>query len=454
MIYMKFVKHTLFIAAVAVFSLPAFAQTNAKTGVAAQAATVTEFEVNGLKVLLKRRESAPTFAGGLFFRGGVRNQTAAESGIEGFALSVATEAGRKYNRQQVRRQIAATGGSIGAGAGRDYSSVAFVSTAQNFDRIWDIFADVTLDPAFAATDVERVRQQIIAGLREAETSPDGALNSAAERIVNAGHPYAVVPSGTIETINKFKAQDLKNYHKGLLQTSRMLLVIVGDIDPEVLKAKVTQTFGKLPVGNYKETPMPTLKWDEPSVDIMPRTIPTNYVLGTFTAPALNNPDYYAMSVASTILKEMVYSEVRQRRQLSYAPAAEFNNYAANSGTIYVTSVDANQSVQVMLEQIRRIQTERLQDEAISGMAGQFLTTYYLSQETNVAQVKELAQYELIGGGWRKAFDFIDRIQEVKASDVQRVARRYMNNIRFVVIGDGNAVNKEIFMRSAPLVPAM
>lgn len=447
---MKFAKFILFIAAFAVISIPASAQTTGAKSVADQASTVTEFEVNGLKVLLKRRASAPTFSGGLFFRGGVRNIKAENAGIENFALTAATEAGRKYDRQQVRRQLASTGSSIGAGAGRDYSSVAFVSTTQNFDRIWDIFADVALAPAFADADVERVRQQILAGLREAETSPDAALHSAADRIIYSGHPYSVEASGTIQTITKFKAQDLKNYHKGLLQTSQMLLVIVGDIDPNVLKAKVTQTFGKLPVGTYKEAPMPQLSWTEPTVDVTQRAIPTNYVLGTYSAPSLSNPDYYAMRVANTILQQIVYEEVRQKRQLSYAPSADLNNFAANSGTIYVTSVDANQSVNVMLDQIRMLQTEQLQDEAISGMAGQFLTTYYLSQETNAAQVRELALYELIGGGWRRSFDFIDRIQAVKPGDVQNVARKYMKNIRFAVIGDSKAVNEQIFKRSTAI----
>lgn len=451
---MRSAKYFLFIAAFSFLSIPLSAQTAAGTGVAAQAAKVTEFEVNGLKVLLKRRESAPTFAGGLFIRGGVRNQKADNAGIENFALSAATEAGSKFNRQQVRRQLAATGSTIGAGAGRDYSTIAFVSTTQNFDRIWDIFADVTLTPAFASADVERVRQQILAGLRESETSPDAALHTASDRVVFGSHPYSVDSTGTIPTISGLEARDLRNYHKEIMQTSRMLLVIVGDIDPDELKAKVTQTFGKLPVGNYKETPMPKLEFSAPTIDVTQRSIPTNYVLGTYAAPSLRDPDYYAMRVATTILQQVVYEEVRLKRQLSYAPAAELNNSAANTGTIYVTSVDANQSVSVMLEQIRMLQTQMLTNEAIDGMAGQFLTTYYLSQETNVAQARELAQYELIGGGWKNAFSFIDRIQAVRPSDIQIVARKYMNNIRFVVIGNPKMVDEQIFKRSAPLVPAM
>ncbi len=444
-LFMIIAKRTITILVLSfVLTAAAAAQTGKIDNIAQQASLVTEFEVNGMKVLVKRRASAPTFAAGLFVRGGVRNYTEANAGIENFALSVATEAGKKFNRQQVRRQIASTGSSIGAGSSRDYSSIAFVSTRENFDRMWELFADVAIDPAFAADDVERIRQQLIAGLREAETSPDAALQAAQERSIYAGHPYALNPNGTIKNVSAFTAADLRNYHRSLMQTSRLLLVVVGDIDAEQLKAKVTQSFGKLPRGNYKEAPLPPLDFSRPTVDVTTRNIPTNYVQGTFAAPSLNNPDYFAMRVATTILQQLVYEEVRVKRQLSYAPNAELNNFGANTGTIYVTSVDANQSVQVMLAQVNDLKTRSLNDQMIAGMAGQFLTNYYVAQETNSAQVAELARYELIGGGWRNSFEFLNKIREVTAKDVQAVANKYMKNVRFVVIGNPQTIDEKIF----------
>jgi len=58
---------------------------------------------------------------------------------------------------------------------------------------------------------------------------------------------------------------------------------------------------------------------------------------------------------------------------------------------------------------------------------EFLTKYYLGQETNSAQVGELVKYELLGGGWRNSFDFIDRLKSVTPEDVQRVSQKYMKN---------------------------
>ena len=72
----------------------------------------------------------------------------------------------------------------------------------------------------------------------------------------------------------------------------------------------------------------------------------------------------------------------------------------------------------------------------------------MGQETNAAQAGDLAQSELIGGGWRNSLEFIDRLRAVTPADVQRVARKYMRNIRFVVLGDPKAVDTNIFTNQA------
>jgi zinc protease len=426
---------TIFVLAVAGFAQPA----------ATSAASVTEFEVNGLKVILKRRASAPTVSVGLFLRGGVRNLTDKTAGIEYLMLSSAVEAGQNVPRQTLRRELARTGSTLNASAASDFSVVALAATRENFDRIWKLFADVTMKPLFDAADVDRVREQMVTGLREQESVPDGALDTLEEQIIYAGHPYANDPSGTIATLSAITPAQLRDYHKRSMETSRLLLVVVGDIDAAELKTKVASTFATLPKGNYQETPLPALDFSKPSLNVVARPLPTNYIKGDFAAPPLNSPDYYPMRVAMSILASRIFEEVREKRQLSYAPNAEMGSLAANSANIYVTAVDANQAVEVMLKEIERIKRESVSSEELTAAASEFLTNYYLKQQTNAAQTGDLARYELIGGGWRNSFEFIPRIREVSPESIRAVANKYMKNIRFVVIGDPSAIDRSVFV---------
>src|SRR5260221_3048454 len=171
------------------FACIGLAQTGKIENIAAQAAQVTEFDVNGCKALGKPRPPAATVAAGLFLRGGVRNIDAKTAGIENLMLSVAVEGGKKYPRQILRRELARTGSSISAAANQDYSAVSLASTRENFDHLWDIFTDLVINPAFVPEDVTRIKQQVLTGLRESETSPDQALETLQDHVIYAGHPY-------------------------------------------------------------------------------------------------------------------------------------------------------------------------------------------------------------------------------------------------------------------------
>jgi predicted Zn-dependent peptidase len=412
--------------------------------VAKQAALVSEFDVNGLKVLLKRREGSLTVAAGLFIRGGASNINAQNAGIETLMLSVATEASQNFPREKMRGELARMGTVIGSSSNNDYSVLSLATTRMHFDRSWQIFADVALHPSFTKEDVALVQQRQVVSLSDDTDNPDVYLQKLQERVAYAGHPYLNDTSGTPETVSKLTPEDLRNYHAKLMETSRLLLVIVGDLNPSDVKDLVAASFGKLPRGTYKPEAIPQLAFDKSSVEVTPRELPTNYIQGLFTAPSLTSPDIYAMRIASSMLRDRVFEEVRVKRNLSYAPDAFLRTQAANVGGLYVTAVDANQSIRVMLSEITRLQTEPVSADDIHAVIAQYLTTYYLGQETNAAQAGELAQYELIGGGWRNSVDFLEKLEAVTPADVQRVSQKYMKNIRFVVLGNPRSIDTGVF----------
>jgi len=423
-------------------------QENVHSVVAKQAALVSEFEINGMKVLLKRREGSLTVAAGLFIRGGTANINAENAGIETLMLNAATEATTNFPRAKMRSELSRMGTVIGSSSNNDYSVLSLATTRMHFDRSWEIFSDVVLRPAFTKEDVALVQERQVVSLSDDTDNPDVYLQKLQERVAYAGHPYLNNTSGTPQTVAKLTPQDLRQYHQKLMETSRLLLVIVGDLNPNDVRGLVTASFGKLPRGNYAVKLVPQLAFDKSTVEVTPRELPTNYIQGLFAAPSLTSPDIYAMRVASSLLRDRVFEEVRVKRNLSYAPDAFLRTQAANVGGLYVTAVDANQSIRVMLSEITRLQMEPVSADDIQAVVAQYLTTYYLGQETNAAQAGELAQYELIGGGWRNSVNFLEKLTAVTPADIQRVSQKYMRNIRFVVLGNPRSVDAGVFTGQA------
>ena len=407
---------------------------------------VTEFTVNGLKVLVKQRPASQTVAAGLFIKGGARNVTAENAGIEALTLDLATEATANFPREVLRRELARTASGVSYAVNYDYSVLSLGTTRQHFDRAWEIFVDAALRPSLTPEDFELIKRRRVSSLGDDLDSPDSTLAILGAAAEYAGHPYQNDPRGTIASVGRITLDDVRKYHQQLLQTSRLLLVVVGDLDPGELQKKVAAAFSKLPVGSYQAAPPPPLVFASPTLAVTKRDIPTNYVQGTYSAPSPTSPDIYPMRVATSILRNRIFEEVRQKRNLSYAPDASLNEYAANTGGIYVTAVDANQSVKVMFGEIEKLQTENISSEEIRATAQSFLTQHYLDQETNAAQAGELARYELIGGGWRNSAALLDRLRAVTPQDVRRVANTYMKNLQFIVVGDPAKIDRQIFLR--------
>jgi predicted Zn-dependent peptidase len=433
-------------AALVIFAASLASAQPPRTTVTGQRSLVSEFDVNGLKVLVKRRPGSMTVAAGLFFRGGTRVLPKDSPGLENFMLSVATEGSRKYPRTALRRELASTGSNISGGSNYDFSVLALASTREYFERTWDIFTDIALNPAFDPADVDLTRSKIITGLQGREDDPDNQLQRLVDRTLLLPTSYGEDPNGTIESLSRYKAADLRSYHSKLMETSRMLLVIVGDLDAEMIRSAVTASFGKLPRGNFRAPAVPKIDFERSTLDVVRRDLPTNYVNGMFPAPSLGDPDYPAMRVAINLLRERVFEEVRVKRNLSYAPNADMGTLAANTGSIYVTAVDANQAVSLMLDEIEDLKTTLVDPREISAVGGHFLTTYLIERETNAAQARDLATYELIGGGWGNSFNFLESVQNVTPVQVRDAARKYMKNIRFMVIGNPQQIDRARFIR--------
>lgn len=435
------------ITAAPAFEAGALAQTAgvARAKAAAQTgAAVTEYNVNGLKVLVKRRPGSLTVAAGLFIMGGSRNLTVDNAGIEVVMLDASSEASLNFPRSRMRDELSRMATVIGSTSNEDYSVLSLGCTRANFERSWRIFADVALHPAFTAEDVALVKDRHLAALRSEADDPDSYLELLESRVAYSGHPYANRPAGTVEAVSRITPQSLRAYHDRVFTTSQLLLVVVGDLDPAAVRGLAAASIAKLPRGSYKAERAPALVFSEPTLNITSQSLPTHYVQGFFAAPAPDNPDIYPMRIAMSILHDRVFEEVRVKRNLSYAPDAFMRSNQANVGGLYVTAVDANQAIRVMLNEVAKLQSRPVDADEIGQSLGQFLTNHYIAEETNAAQAGVLARYEIIGGGWRNADIFIDRLRTVTPADVQRVAQKYLRNIRFVVLGDPAGINKQIF----------
>jgi len=405
----------------------------------------SDFEINGLHVIVRRNTATDVIAANLYLLGGAQQLTPQTQGIEALMLAASGKGSRKYPGSRLRQELARLGSQISVGVGEDFSTYGLKAVRQNIDSSWAIYSDRLMSPTMAAADIDLIKSQMITELQQGEISPDALVSRLADSVAFTGHPYGLATDGTAQSLTGLSAVHIREYMQRTLVTTRMLLVVVGNIDRPKVEQLVRATFATLPRGEYVwKAPAPATS--RKAAVVRPVSLPTNYVLGYYSGPAATVEDYNALRLASAIIAGRFFTEIRSKRNLSYAADAPFLERAIATGGVYVTTVDPNQSLGIMRNEITRLQTDLIDRDGLDRLVEQFITEYFLKNETNADQASFLARAAIYQGDYRAADRFVADLRRVNPDDIRRAARQYMRNFSFAYVGDPAKIDRSLFDR--------
>jgi len=406
-----------------------------RTKAALHDSLTTSYEVAGVRVIHRLTPANDVVAANVYLLGGVRQINNDNAGIEPLLLEASDRGTREYGGDKVRTTLSRLGSTIVVDPETDWTMFGLRATRDGFDSTWSVLASRLMHPTLDSAQVQLIRQQLLAAVRQRGDNPDALVSFMADSFAFAGHPYARSTLGTETSLDHLTVAALKRYHEEQIVKSRMLVVIVGNVARPQVEKLITRTLAKLPTGNYKWTLPDTLPVRGAGFAIERRSLPTNYILGYYLGPPAGSKDYQALRVAAAVLSGQLFAEIRSRRNLTYAVDAPFVERAIASGGLYVTTVSPDTTLALMRQQITALQQGTIDREALERLVQQFITEYFLNNETNAEQANFLARAQLYRGDFRIADLFVDELREVSPEDVQRVARRYMRDVRFAYVGD-------------------
>jgi predicted Zn-dependent peptidase len=413
------------------------------------AAPVVEGEVMsatvfGIHVLVQHIPGAAFAAGQLYVRGGSRNWTAGNAGIEEIAFRVmATGGTTALDKGALSRRLAALGASLSGDAHIDFSGLYMKAPVSAWDDAFALMVDAFLNPALPPEDIEVARTQILAELHHEQESPEGQVWASLRTQLFAGHPYANRPNGTVESVSGLRADDIGPYLRNLREASRLVFVAAGDLDGAHVVDQVRNAFSALPRGAYVDAPLSPIAFGAPHVATLERKLPASYSESVFPAPRWGDPDFVVGLVAMGGLSSRLEEQVRAKPTCT-VEAYVNDNVAIPLGVLGVTAATPNVAIKVVLDEVRRLQAQPMGAEELAGIKSMVVTGYVERHETPDGQAASLADALLFGGDWHLARTFLDRARSVTAADVQLFATKYMVHLQTAVVGDPSKVDQALF----------
>jgi predicted Zn-dependent peptidase len=442
----------------AVMSVGAEAQKNPPIAYRGAPQNVKQFEVGGIPVILRPTGPANhVVAAKLFIKGGLAALPAGVSpAVQQLALELPPLSGpQSMDRQAYRRLIDRMVTGIVPSDERDFSTLLLRCVDENFDRSWDLFTGVILQPRFDETELRNAKSRLVSGIRNRLASPESYAEYLADSAFFYGHPYGRLAQEA--DVAPIDASTLEEYYRKLYVKSRLLLVVVGNIDSADLHRKIAGSLAKLPQGNYVDIDVPQPVNGMTSNLIIRRPLgrtegsPTTYIVARHLAPNKSDSLYYPMLRLASFVSGSLFREIRIERNLSYAPDADVVFLNSSYGDISMSTTLPDSAWRTAKrEVIDFFRDYVIAEEYMKSGMSSWITSNYMREQTNESQAHELGVAQIYTGSWTNAFRTIDALRSMSSEEMNEAARRYMQNFTIAVVGDPRNVTPSVFLPASDM----
>ncbi|HKY05713.1 MAG TPA: pitrilysin family protein, partial [Blastocatellia bacterium] len=408
---------------------------------------------NGLRLVMAEDHRMPLVTARLSLTVGSADDPEGSAGLAEAIAHLVTEGAGRRDSEELAREVERLGARLSAAAADDYSSIGFASIAENAERMIELLADVVLRPTFADEEVALFKENRIQELKVQRQEPAFVVSEQFNRLVYGSHPYAV-SAPTPETVAAMTRSQIASYYRSRYTPSGSVIVIVGDFDSKKIEDRVKSAFGEWPKASAARTESVSMPEPAPRriylVD-RPGSEQADFRIGGL-AISRSHPDYFALLVANAILGDgassRLFLNIRERKGYAYEVNSQVNA-PRQRGTFFGESQTRTEvtsaAIKEMLAEFQRMRRERVTARDLENAKSYLTGLFSLILSTQGGLVSQMAETRLLGLGPDYLSSYRARISAVTAEQVQRVAQKYIQPDRavIVVVGDAAKLKKAL-----------
>lgn len=402
-----------------------------------------EMMIDGVKVIVQPVDNEIVQIQTVF-KGGVQNYDTSKAGIEDLAIRALTECGTANDdKNSFKNKLDKVSGQIYGNAGMDFSNFNLNCIKEDLNTVWPLYVDALTKPRFDEKEFDRIKQDAINSIKEQESQPDYSINRLAKNTAFAGMNYAKDPSGTESSVKSITVAGAKDFYKSIATKSRMIIVVVANLDKSEIEQKVHDLLTALPAGKPFVFKKESFSAKATTFKAEKKDFATNYIQAVTGGPAPQAKDYDAFLLAMRIFYDRHFLEVRTNNGLSYAPYTYFDGGLTPSANIVVSTTDPNKYIQVLNKLIDKTK-KGFTEEEVKNMKTGYITWQYYKDETNAAQANSLASNEVLHNNWRRSINLNEELKNITAKDVSAAFNKYLTKMSWVYQGDPAKVNSKLY----------
>lgn len=404
---------------------------------------VTLTSPGGIPAWLVQDDSIPFTALEIQFRGGTSLDAPGKRGAVNLMAALLEEGAGDLDAQGFAEARDALAAEFRFRAWSDSVGVSVKVLTENRDEAMALLRSALVSPRLDPDAVERVRGQVLAGLRSDEKDPDTLASQAFNAAAFGDHPYATSGDGTIESVTALTRDDLLAAHAATLARNRLYVSAAGDISAEELGLLIDRLVADLPATG---TPMPgAAAWmAKGGVAVTDFPAPQSTVLFGHQGMKRDDPDFFAAVILNEVLgggrfSARLMTELREKRGLTYGVGTSLvpmDHAEMLVGQFSASNDKVAEAIDVVRAEWARLATEGVTEEELEATKTYLTGSYPLRFDGNGPIASILVGMQMEGMTPDYVLTRNDKIRAVTLEDVKRVAARLLtpDALSFVVVG--------------------
>ena len=412
---------------------------------------------NGLTVLVADLPGRPLVSASMIIPVGAADEPATDGGAAVLAARALTEGTERYHAIGLTEAAERLGASLHAEAGWDATSVGVDVPSARLAAALELLAEVLLRPTFPRDDVDRLRDERLNDLLQAQADPRRRADETYIGTIYApASPYHRPAGGTRETVERLDDGVARRAYERVLDPARATLVIGGDLGGQDVVAMAERLFGAW--ARHERAVAPTEVIDQGAgtgrlvrVVHRPGSVQTEIRVG-HPGLARRVPDYHAVTVMGAILGGLFNSrlnmQLREAKGYTYGAGAGFEMRRGAGPFTARAAVNTEVTVPAVLDtlsELERMRDTRVTDEELASARDFLVGVFPLRFETPGAVVAALSGLAVHDLGLDELTDYRSRVEAVAIDAIEAAARAHLHVDRaaIVLVGDVDAFGSDL-----------
>jgi len=412
---------------------------------------------NGVPVWIVEQHEVPVAQVNLVVLSGSTDEPTGKYGIANLAASMLMEGAGSRSSLEFADAIDFLGADLNAASASDLSTVRLHAPVARLADALPLMADVVQRPIFAQPDLDRLRQQRLTTIVQARDDPNTIAALAFARVLyGPAHRFGTATMGTAETVRAFTTDDLRAFYASAFRPDNATFIVVGDVTPGSIVPLLEKSFGSwrpptgAPSAHVKLPAPPQRTRREIYLVDKPNAPQSQIRIGT-VGVARSTPDYFPIQVMNTIFGGSFSSRLnlnlREKHGYTYGANSFFDMRIEAGPFTAFAGVQTDKTADALKEFLAEFanmdkpvsgeELDRAKNYVSLGLPGDFETTGDISR-----RLEDSLVYRLPDDYFSR---YVQNIEAVTATDVQRVARKYLqgDKLAIVIIGDRKVVEPSI-----------